>query len=108
MPVYLEGATHPITIYTDHQNLEYFQTARLLKRRQARWHVLLSRFQYVIKYRPGADQGKLDALSRRSYLAPRPGDAAFDQQEQVLLAPDLFIAAANSYRRPLDLSLIHI
>ena len=39
-------------------------------------------------YRPGAQQGKADALSRRSYLAPKPGEPAFDHQKQVLLGPN--------------------
>jgi hypothetical protein len=38
---YLEGATHPFTVYTDHKNLEYFTTTKVLNRRQARWSELL-------------------------------------------------------------------
>ena len=33
---YLEGAHHPIEIWTDHKNLEYFRTSQKLNRRQAR------------------------------------------------------------------------
>jgi len=33
---FLEGATHPVEIWTDHKNLEYFMTAKKLNRRQAR------------------------------------------------------------------------
>ncbi len=29
----LEGTTHPVTVYTDHKNLEYFMTARVLNYR---------------------------------------------------------------------------
>ena len=32
---YLEGARHPIEIWTDHKNLEYFRIAQKLNRRQA-------------------------------------------------------------------------
>jgi len=32
----LEGATHPVEIWTDHKNLEYFMTAKKLNRCQAR------------------------------------------------------------------------
>ena len=35
---FLEGATHPVTVYTDHKNLEYFMSARILNRRQACYH----------------------------------------------------------------------
>jgi len=33
---FLEGATHPVEIWTDHKNLEYFMTAKKLNHRQAR------------------------------------------------------------------------
>ena len=33
---FLEGATHPVTVYTDHKNLQYFMLARVLNRCQAR------------------------------------------------------------------------
>jgi len=33
---FLEGVTHPVEIWTDHKNLEYFMTAKKLNRRQAR------------------------------------------------------------------------
>ena len=34
---FLQGARQPITVLTDHLNLQYFMTARQLTRRQARW-----------------------------------------------------------------------
>jgi len=33
---YLDGATHKVQVYSDHQNLEYFTTTKVLNRRQAR------------------------------------------------------------------------
>ena len=33
---FLEGATYPVKIWTDHKNLEYFMTAKKLNCRQAR------------------------------------------------------------------------
>jgi hypothetical protein len=33
---YLEGAMHTVQVYSDHQNLEYFTTTKVLNRRQAR------------------------------------------------------------------------
>ena len=36
---FLEGATHPVTVYTNHKNLKYFMSARVLNRRQARWNI---------------------------------------------------------------------
>ena len=68
---FLERAAQPITVYTDHKNLEYFTSARVLNRRQARWNMSLSRFQFTMMYQPGKQQGLSDALSRRTYLIPR-------------------------------------
>ena len=31
---FLEGAQHPVTVYTDHKNLKYFISARVLYRQQ--------------------------------------------------------------------------
>uniref|UniRef100_A0A8C5PE09 Gypsy retrotransposon integrase-like protein 1 n=1 Tax=Leptobrachium leishanense TaxID=445787 RepID=A0A8C5PE09_9ANUR len=62
----LEGTICPITVFTDHRNLEYLRTAKRVKPRQARWALFFSRFQLHITYRPGAKNGKADALSRLS------------------------------------------
>ncbi|SAL95633.1 hypothetical protein, partial, partial [Absidia glauca] len=35
----LIASVEPVTIYTDHKNLEYFTTTRRLNRRQARWSI---------------------------------------------------------------------
>jgi hypothetical protein len=84
---FLEGAQHPITVHTDHKNLEYFMFAKVLNRRQACWSISLSRFNFIITYRSGSQQVRSDALSRRAYLAPREGDVEYDQQQQTLLRP---------------------
>jgi len=39
---FLEGATHPVEIWTNHKNLEYFMTAKKLNCRQARWSLHLA------------------------------------------------------------------
>ena len=43
---FLEGAHHTMTVYSDHRNLLYFTTSRVLNHRQARWSLSLSRFDY--------------------------------------------------------------
>jgi hypothetical protein len=85
---FLERAVHPITVYTDHKNLEYFMSARVLNRSQARWSLSLSRFTFVITYRLSFQQGRSNALSRSLYLAPKEEDAAYDQQHSMLLKPE--------------------
>ena len=59
------GSPNRVVVYTDHRNLEYFQTTKILNRRQARWAEILSEFNFVIAYRPGEKNGKAEALSRR-------------------------------------------
>ena len=100
---FLEGSPHQIIVYNDHKNLTFFQNARVLNRRQARWAQFLTRFNFVITYRPGIQQGKADALSRRSYFAPKPGDPTYDHQEQVLLSPSrLRLMVTNVSETTLD------
>jgi hypothetical protein len=50
---YLEGARHPVEIWTDHKNLEYFRVAQKLNRRQVRWSLYLSRFDFMLHQKPG-------------------------------------------------------
>jgi hypothetical protein len=84
---FLEGTVHPIIGYTDHKDLKYFMSVRVLNQRQAHWSISLSRFNFMITYCPGSQQGRSDALSRHSYSAPKEGDAVYDQQYLVLLKP---------------------
>ena len=58
-----EGAAYPLQLITDHKNLEYCMTTKLLNWRQARWWDFLTRFGYQIVYRPGKSKGKADALT---------------------------------------------
>jgi len=70
---YCEGVTHQVQVYSDHQNLEYFTTTKVLNRRQARWAEELADIDFRIYYRPGTQNGKPDALSRRSEYRPEKG-----------------------------------
>lgn len=83
----LEGATSAVKVLTDHQSLQYFMTTKKLTRRQARWALFLSQFNFVVTYRPGIQNGKADALTRRHGDRPE-GDEAIDHQryqEQTIL-----------------------
>jgi len=71
---YLEGSSHTIDVVTDHKNLEYFSTTKMLTRRQARWSEYLSAFNMLIRFRPGKLGAKPDALTRRSDVYPKRGD----------------------------------
>jgi len=62
---FLEGVTEKFKIWTDHKNLEYFMKAQKLNKRQARWALYLSRFNFMLKHVLGSKMGKADSLSRR-------------------------------------------
>jgi hypothetical protein len=62
---YFKGSGTPIDVVTDHKNLEYFATTKLLTRCQVRWSEFLSQFNMVIRFRPRKLGAKPDALTRR-------------------------------------------
>ena len=62
----LEGVQYKFEIWTDHKNLEYFMKAQKLNRRQARWALYLSQFDFTLKHVAGSKMGKADGLSRRA------------------------------------------
>ena len=59
---YMEGVAHPVRVFLDHKNLEYFSQARTTSRRHARWAAALVAFDYTIIYRKGSCNGLPDAL----------------------------------------------
>ena len=61
----MEGAKFKFKIWTDHKNLQYFMISQKLNRRQARWALYLSQFNFALKYIPGKSMGKTDGLSKR-------------------------------------------
>ncbi|GAA5916771.1 hypothetical protein JCM5296_001318 [Sporobolomyces johnsonii] len=67
--VYLEYVHSPTKVFSDHANLQYFFTSRVLNRRQARWYEIVSELSLTLHHRPGLKQGKTDALSRRADYA---------------------------------------
>ncbi|KAG1957182.1 retrotransposable element [Pimephales promelas] len=63
---WLEGASEPFIVLTDHKNLEYLRSSKRLNPRQARWALFFTRFNFTVTYRPGSKNTKADALSRQS------------------------------------------
>ena len=85
----LESVENPIQVLSNHKNLEYFMTSKLLNRRQARWAEFMTPFNFKITYRPGKQGGKPDALTRRSGELPEEGDETFRNQATVLKSHNL-------------------
>ncbi|TID01823.1 Transposon Tf2-9 polyprotein [Colletotrichum higginsianum] len=79
----LSGTKHEVLVYTDHKNLAHFTTSKNLNKRQVRWSEFLSEYNFRIIYRKGTDNGRADALSRRTdHEVPVP------EETQVILKTD--------------------
>ena len=76
---YLEGSASPVDVVTDHKNLEYFSTSKVLTHQQARWSEYLCQFNLVIHFRPGKLGAKPNALTRQWDVYPKEGDKGFAQ-----------------------------
>ena len=64
-------------VVTDHKNLEYFATSKVLTRRQARWSEFLSQFNLIVRFRPGRLGAKPDSLTRRWDVYPKEGGSDY-------------------------------
>jgi len=95
---HLEGSCHPIQVLSDHKNLEYFMSTKLLNRRQDRWSEFLSRFDFRIVYRPGKAGGKPDALTRRLGDLSKEGDERRLTNRHAVLKPRNLIDLPDSGR----------
>ena len=49
---YLWGEEEPVTVYTDHQYLQFFFTKKVWNQRQIRWAQDLTNYSFKIVYRP--------------------------------------------------------
>jgi len=74
---YLEGSISPIDVVTDHKNLEYFSTSKVLSHWQAWWSEFLSQFNLVICFHPGKLGAKPDTLTRRWDIYPKEEDSGY-------------------------------
>jgi hypothetical protein len=92
---YCKSTQHPITILSDHKNLEYWQTKQDLNLRQARWGELLANYDFCIIYHPGKLAGKPDILSCKSGDSPWEGEVKHRQNKgRILLPEQTFVANA--------------
>ena len=85
---YLEGSSHPLIIWSDHKNLTRWREPQQLNRRQARWMLYMTRFNYQIKHLPGAKNTLADALSRRPDHTPE----GLDNEDLIAIPSENFIA----------------
>ena len=85
---FLEGMTTKFEIWTDHKKLEYFMKAQKLNRKQVRWALYLSRFDFIIKHVPESRIGKTDSLSRR---LDQEVEVKRDNKNKTLVKPEWLV-----------------
>jgi hypothetical protein len=51
---WLLGASFPISVITDHKNLEYFMSSQILNRCQVHWAMFLADFNFCLDWAPGS------------------------------------------------------
>ena len=73
-----------VNVYTEHQDLQYFNTKDNLNSGQASWYLCMCEFIYHTHYRIGFKMDKPDGLSRRSEEQKSGKDINFFNQEQLL------------------------
>jgi len=100
---YLWGEEEPVTVYTDHQNLQSFLTKKVWNQRQIRWVQELTNYNFKIVYRPGSRGGKPDALSRRPEYRPEEGAR---HSEQLILKSEHFQISVIHQKRSAETALI--
>ena len=74
---FLEGSGALINVVTDHKNLEYFSTTKVLTHCQAHWSKYLSQFNLIISFHPGKLGTKPDSLTRCWDIYPKGGTSDY-------------------------------
>src|SRR6266481_1001066 len=84
---YLEGSGTPIDIVTNHRNLQYFSTTKILTHCQERWSEYLSRFNLIIHFHPGKLGTKPDMLTRQWDIYLKEGNSNYATAKPQNLCP---------------------
>ena len=74
---YLEGSASPVDVVTNHKNLEYFSTSKVLTHWQVRWSEYLCQFNLVIHFQPSKLDAKPNTLTRWWDIYPKKRDKGF-------------------------------
>ena len=74
---YLEGLIYLIDVVTDHKNLEYFSTTKVLTQRQVWWFEYFSQFHFAIRFCPSHLGTKLDTLIKWWDIYPKEGNTSY-------------------------------
>ena len=97
---YLYGAR--FEVMTDHKALVSLLHSRVLNRRLHGWVMQLLEFDFVVKYRPGSENGDADALSRQDWES-KLGSTwrhELDEEDQGLRAAQSFVVGGDVGTEP--------
>jgi RNase H-like domain found in reverse transcriptase len=94
----LLGARHPIKVYMDHKNLQYYRHPCDINRQVAQYLPELAEYNLILIHKPGVTM-KADHLSRRPDLYNRQGD----NKQQIVLSSQLFANVTNLSLSPLSM-----
>jgi len=86
-----------ILVYTDHKNLEYYNTTQPLNWRQHRWSAFLQPFHFNVIYREGRLNEKADGLSRSKDYRPEGGS---NSEPFTFFRPGKYIGEESVILRP--------
>ena len=85
LPILLDAA-ETFKIWTDHENLKYFQEPHKLNGRQARWYLKLQDYDFILRHIPGKTNTKADILSRKDQV-----DTKEDNKDVQLLKDEMWL-----------------
>jgi len=83
---YLLDTAETFKIWTDHENLKYFQEPHKLNGRQARWYLKLQDYDFILQHIPGKMNTKADILSRKDQVDTK------EDNKDVQLLKDILVA----------------
>ncbi|KAI0994661.1 hypothetical protein K3495_g13520, partial [Podosphaera aphanis] len=98
----LRSVSKPFTILTDHRNLSFFTSKRLLNERQVRYNDVLQQFSFDLKWRSGDSSERPDALSRREQDRPIGLDDERNAGRLMQLLPTVSLNTVSTTQENLD------
>ena len=69
----LRSTRDQVVVFSNHKNVEYFNSSKILNRRQHRWAEFLQPFNFKVVYQEGRLNEKVDVLLWRRDNPPEEG-----------------------------------
>jgi len=94
---YLLDVVETFEIWTDHENMKYFQEPHKLNGRQARWYLKLQDYDFILQHILGKTNTKADILSRKDQV-----DTKEDNKDVQLLKDEMWTRKSTSKIKVFD------